>query len=381
MSSVLHLCDIGTSKSGANASVLYILTCKCAWRHSGVPFFGNFLTSALQTVGRTPHVFHILSWKCASGYSVVQFFHILRKVVRDPKFFSILTCKCPATSSPAQSWTTRQTDLRIEIFVSLCCKATTVFFLSRILVRGLTKGPPQPFFERQVEAQCGLHALNNALATTAFSKEDLEHACSMYLQQGDDLEAARAEHIRPGGQMIWCECPHGIWWVASTCWRLIFTAKWHAPKWLLLSTFTKRRQHKPWTESGWQWFWFQKKWKTINAGVLFHWHASAVFLLMMPVWLGRCCFNYIGACWQPSQFRLGSLPMFYARSILPSCPRGWYSVQVLYAALFARGCLPWLSEVLSRSYVFAALFMPSLSCCFSATTCQKSVGSWRMPKP
>lgn len=78
-------------------------------------------------------------------------------------------------------------------------------------MRGLTKGPPQPFFERQVEAQCGLHALNNALATTAFSKEDLEHACSMYLQQGDDLEAARAEHIRPGGQMIWCECPHGIW--------------------------------------------------------------------------------------------------------------------------------------------------------------------------
>ena len=34
---------IGASKMVQNASVLYILTCKCAWRHSGVPFLDNFL--------------------------------------------------------------------------------------------------------------------------------------------------------------------------------------------------------------------------------------------------------------------------------------------------------------------------------------------------
>ena len=68
---------------------------------------------------------------------------------------------------------------------------------------GLTKGPPQPFFERQMEAQCGLHALNNALACTVFTKEDLQRACSMYLERSDDLASARAEHIRPGGQLTW----------------------------------------------------------------------------------------------------------------------------------------------------------------------------------
>ena len=59
-----------------NAGVLYILTCKCAWRHSGVPFFDNFSTSALQKVARECQFFTILTWKCASRYSGVQFFHI-----------------------------------------------------------------------------------------------------------------------------------------------------------------------------------------------------------------------------------------------------------------------------------------------------------------
>ena len=56
-----------------NAGVLYILTCKC---HSGVPFFDNFSTSALQKVARDRQFFTILTWKCASRYSGVQFFHI-----------------------------------------------------------------------------------------------------------------------------------------------------------------------------------------------------------------------------------------------------------------------------------------------------------------
>ena len=59
-----------------NAGVLHILTCKCAWSHSGVPFFNNFSTSARQKVARECQFFSILTLKCASRYSGVQFFHI-----------------------------------------------------------------------------------------------------------------------------------------------------------------------------------------------------------------------------------------------------------------------------------------------------------------
>ncbi len=52
-----------TSKSGERMVWfgLYILTCKCAWRHSGVPFCD--IRPTFQ-----------MSWKCASRHSGVQFF-------------------------------------------------------------------------------------------------------------------------------------------------------------------------------------------------------------------------------------------------------------------------------------------------------------------
>ena len=50
-----------------------ILTLKCASRYSGVQFFN---IAQLQKVVRTWHVLYILTWKCASRYSGVQFFHI-----------------------------------------------------------------------------------------------------------------------------------------------------------------------------------------------------------------------------------------------------------------------------------------------------------------
>ena len=56
-----------------NAGVLDILTCKCACRHSGVPFFHHFSTSERPKVVRTPQFFDILTCKCASRYSGVQF--------------------------------------------------------------------------------------------------------------------------------------------------------------------------------------------------------------------------------------------------------------------------------------------------------------------
>ena len=118
-----------------NAGVLYILTCKCAWRHSGVPFFDNFSTSALQKVARDRQFFTILTWKCASRYSGVQFFNIatsksgprmlcfvhfdlqmcfslqrraifqhrnFKKWSAHDSFFSILTSKCASRYSGVQ---------------------------------------------------------------------------------------------------------------------------------------------------------------------------------------------------------------------------------------------------------------------------------------
>ena len=59
-----------------NACFFDILTCKCVWRHSGVPFFHHFSTYERPKVVRTPQFFDILTCKCASRYSGVQFFHI-----------------------------------------------------------------------------------------------------------------------------------------------------------------------------------------------------------------------------------------------------------------------------------------------------------------
>ena len=90
-----------------NADVLYILTCTCAWRHSRVPFFDNFSTSALQKVARDRQFFSILTCKCASRHSGVPFFHHFStyerpKVVRTPQFFDILTLKCASRHSGVQ---------------------------------------------------------------------------------------------------------------------------------------------------------------------------------------------------------------------------------------------------------------------------------------
>ena len=115
-----------------NAGVFDILTCKCAWRHSGVPFFHHFSTSERPKVVRTPQFFDILTWKCASRHSGVQFFQIatsksgpspsvfltfwlwkvllataacnfsrsqLQKVVRARQYFNILTSKCASRYS------------------------------------------------------------------------------------------------------------------------------------------------------------------------------------------------------------------------------------------------------------------------------------------
>ena len=125
-----------------NAGVLYILPCKCASRHSGVPFFNigtsksgpsmwcfahfdlkmSFSTSELQKVIRPWGVLYILTYACVFRRSGVPFFDIgttksaptmrcfvyfdlqmcfspqrraiFRQVLRHRQFFSIFTSKC-----------------------------------------------------------------------------------------------------------------------------------------------------------------------------------------------------------------------------------------------------------------------------------------------
>ena len=60
----------------------------------------NFSTSQLQKVVRPRQFFSILTWKCASRYSGVQFFHIATsKSGPPPTVFSILTWKCASRYS------------------------------------------------------------------------------------------------------------------------------------------------------------------------------------------------------------------------------------------------------------------------------------------
>ena len=51
------------------------------------------------------------------------------------------------------------------------------------------------YFERQVSAQCGLHALNHVLGGPQFFPQDLETAAVEVAVEGDDLE----DHIGVGG--------------------------------------------------------------------------------------------------------------------------------------------------------------------------------------
>ena len=76
----------------------------------------NFSTSQLQKMARPWHVLYILSWKCASRYSCVQFFHIatsksgpnlmfcafwLQNVLLATAACNFSCVLCRATSAPA----------------------------------------------------------------------------------------------------------------------------------------------------------------------------------------------------------------------------------------------------------------------------------------
>ena len=57
------------------------------------------------------------------------------------------------------------------------------------------------YFERQVEARCGMHALNNALGQPLHDNDDMQRACAVYLSAARQEGSAesRALHVRQGG--------------------------------------------------------------------------------------------------------------------------------------------------------------------------------------
>ena len=67
-------CNFSTSelqKALRDRQFFYILTWKCASRHSGVQFFN------ISTSKSAPRLLYILTWKCASRHSGVQFLDIV----------------------------------------------------------------------------------------------------------------------------------------------------------------------------------------------------------------------------------------------------------------------------------------------------------------
>lgn len=58
---------------------------------------------------------------------------------------------------------------------------------------------PDLYFERQVQARCGMHALNNAVGRQVFKVEDMTLAIEAFLAEGFDGDGEAAEHYRPGG--------------------------------------------------------------------------------------------------------------------------------------------------------------------------------------
>ena len=112
----------------------------------------NFSTSQLQKVVRTWCVLYILTCKCVSCYSTVQFFHVpasksgpnmvclvhfglqmcfslqrraifphpnVKKMVPDRQFFNILTCKCASRYSGVQFFTSP-----LNSYLRPCCLAS-----------------------------------------------------------------------------------------------------------------------------------------------------------------------------------------------------------------------------------------------------------------
>ena len=82
----------------------------------------NFSTSELQKLLRDRQFFNILTWKCASRHSGVQFFDIGTSKSAPRPFFDILTWKCASRHSGVQFFniSTSKSAPNLCIFTSKC---------------------------------------------------------------------------------------------------------------------------------------------------------------------------------------------------------------------------------------------------------------------
>ena len=161
--------------------VLYILlTWRCGSRYSGVQFF----YIATSKNGPRPSVFSILTCKYASRYSGVPFFQSqLQKMARDRQFFNILTCKCASRNSgvPFFHIPTSKSGPHIVCFVHFDLKIR--FSLQRRAIF------PHPNFKKWFEHRvfCTFWLENALLATAAchFSTSQLQKVvrawCVLYI--------------------------------------------------------------------------------------------------------------------------------------------------------------------------------------------------------
>ena len=65
------------------------------------------------------------------------------------------------------------------------------------------EGPPPPaewegFFEQQLEARCGMHALNNVVGEHIFTEERLAAAVHIFLAENPGLHDRPSDHIGRG---------------------------------------------------------------------------------------------------------------------------------------------------------------------------------------
>ena len=140
----------GTSKSGPNLHVFNILTWKCVSRHSGVPFLDsdtsktgpkvlrapsgcNCWTSELEKVVRDRQFFSILTWKCASRHSGVQFFISLLKTWLRTRRFSEPTFRPSRNNKLLEKQSEKNRAIRDFPNISRVCSFFLLTFAHRLV--------------------------------------------------------------------------------------------------------------------------------------------------------------------------------------------------------------------------------------------------------
>ena len=85
--------------------------------------------------------------------------------------------------------------------------------------------PEQLFFEKQVEARCGMHALNNTLGEELFKPDDLSKAMYAFLEENAELGDSPSDHVGDGG---WYSAE-----VLATALQSVAMARFERVKWAM----------------------------------------------------------------------------------------------------------------------------------------------------